>query len=148
MAAKAPTTITMKATNLPHIFLIDIDDSGLLKECAVVNQFADGSIAYVEIDSLHTIDKARIKKVITSVHADKYPLHELLSQAKFSNGLNGLDYIHTNFVKIKRPRGARSTQNSISAISASLASDTLIGSDFTNPAEASLDSATKTFSNI
>ena len=144
-APKAPTAIVKKPTNLPHIFLIDIDDSGLLKECAVVKEFDDGSLAYVEIDSLHAIDKARIKKVITSVHADKYALHELLSQAKFSNGLNGLDYIHANFVKIKRPRGARSSQNSISSINANYASDSLIGSEFSNPAEVSLDTATKTF---
>jgi hypothetical protein len=140
---KAPTKIEKKATNLNHIFLIDIDDSGLLRECAVLNEFPDGSIAYVIIDTLHPIDKARIKKVVTSQHADKYPLFELLSQARFSNGLNGLDYIHSNFVKMKRPKGARMTQDSLSSLNANLVSDGMIGSDFVNPAEASLDSNTK-----
>jgi len=139
----ASTKVEKKATNLKHIFLIDIDDTGLLRECAVVNEFDDGSLAYILIDTLHPIDKARLKKVVTSQHADKYPLYELLSHAKFSNGLNGLDYMHTNFVKMKRPKGARLTQDTLSSINSNLASDTFIGSDFANPAEVNMDGATK-----
>lgn len=131
--------IEMKATNIPHIFMIDIDDSGMYRECAVVKLFEDGSIAYVQIDTLHPIDKARLKKVVTSIHADKYPLFELLSQAKFSNGLNALDYIHTNFVKIKRPKGASMTSNSILSTSIFKDADHMIGADFVNPAEAMLE---------
>lgn len=140
---QAPSKIEKKPTSLPHIFLIDIDDTGIFRECAVVKEFDDGSIAYVIIDTLHAIDKARIKKVVTSVHANKYPLYELLSQAKFTNGLNGLDYIHTNFVKIKRPKGAKLTQDSLLSISSHLESGSMIGADFVNPAEATLDAASK-----
>jgi hypothetical protein len=143
--AKKPNKIAMQKTNLPHIALVDVDESGLLKECAIVKEFDDGSIAYVDLGALHAIDKARIKKVVTSIHADKYPLFELLSQAKFSNGLNGLDYIHANFVKIKRPKGARASQDSLMNINSNLAGNTMIGSDFSNPAEVGLDQATKQF---
>jgi len=137
--------IEMKATNIPHIFMVDIDDSGMYRECAIVKLFDDGSIAYVQVDTLHPIDKARLKKVVTSIHADKYPLYELLSQAKFSNGLNALDYVHTNFVKIKRPKGTSMTSNSILSTSIFKDADHMIGSDFVNPAEALLDQTTKTF---
>lgn len=136
--------IVKKPTNLPHIFLIDTDDSGLWKECAVLKEWDDGSISYVVVDTLHPIDKARIKKVVISMHADKYPLYELLSQARFSNGLNGLDYIHSNFAKMKRPKGARASQGSLSDLSTKI-SDNLIGSEFTNPSEVNLDMATKQF---
>lgn len=135
--------IEKKPTNLPHVFLIDVDDSGIFRECAVVKEFDDGSVAYIVVDSLHAIDKSRLKKVVTSQHADKYPLYELLSQAKFSNGLNGLDYMHSNFVKMKRPKGARLSQDSLLSISSNLASDTVIGSEFVNPAEALMDPATR-----
>lgn len=143
MASKE-TKIEMKPTSLPHIFLIDWDDTGILQEIAVVAQFPDGSIAGVKIAELHAIDKARIKKVVSSVHSDKYPLWELLSQAKFSNGLNGLDYVHHNFVKMKRPKGAKLSQDSLSSFNYKVA-DQVVGSEFANPAEVTLDHATKTF---
>lgn len=142
---KAAAKIKLQPTSLPHIFLCDVDDSGLLKEVAIVKEYEDGSIAYVDIGSLHQIDKARIKKVVTGQHSDKYPLWELLSQARFSNGINALDYVHVNFVKIKRPKGARATQESLSNLSLGRMSDNFIGSDFSNPAEANLDQATKQF---
>lgn len=143
-AAATASSIEMKPTSLPHIFLCDIDDSGLLKEIMVVKKFNDGSIYYIEIDSLHKIDKGRIKKIVTSTHADKYEAWELLSQAQLSNGMNALDFFHSNNVKVKRPKGAKATAGGLETLG-SLTSDKMIGADFVNPAEATLDPATKTF---
>jgi hypothetical protein len=142
--AKAKDGIELTATSLPHIYLCDIDDSGLLKEIMVVKKFKDGSIYYVEIDSLHPIDKGRIKKIVTSQHADKYECWELLSQAKLSNGMNALDFFHTNNVKVKRPRGAKATSVSLENTPA-YGTDRMIGEDFVNPAEAMLDKSSKVF---
>lgn len=141
---QAKETIELTATSLPHIFLCDIDDSGLLKEIMVVKKFKDGSIYYVEIDPLHNIDKGRIKKIVSSQHADKYECWELLSQARLSNGMNALDFFHSNNVKVKRPRGARAASGGLEQI-ASYGTDKLIGSDFSNPSEAHLDKATGVF---
>jgi hypothetical protein len=138
-------TIELQPTSLPHIFLCDVDDSGLLKEIALVKRFSDGSIYYIEIDSLHAIDKSRIKKIVTSQHADKYELWELMSQSKLSNGMNALDFFHSNNVKVKRPKGARASSGSLETVPA-YGTDKMIGSDFVNPAEATLDPATKNFS--
>ena len=137
-------TIELTPTSLPHIFLCDIDESGLLKEVMVVKKFKDGSIYYVEIDTLHPIDKGRIKKIVSSQHADKYECWELLSQARLSNGMNALDFFHTNNVKVKRPRGARATSVSLESTPA-YATDRMIGEDFVNPAEVSLDKNSKVF---
>ena len=93
-------------TDLNHVFLIEWNDDGILKEIAVVAEKPDGTIYGIEIDKLHTIDKARLKRFLVSVHADKYPLWELLSQGKLNNGTNALDFFHMNYVKVKRPRGA------------------------------------------
>lgn len=135
--------IVLKPTTLKHIFLCDIDDSGLLKEVAVMKKFGDGSIFYIDVDPLHPIDKARLKRIITSSHADKYELWELMAQAKLSNGMNALDFFHANFVKVKRPKGARSSTNTLA--NAPTVSDRMIGSDFANPAEVNMDTATKMF---
>lgn len=104
--AQAPVKIEKRPTDLHHVFLIDWNDDGILKEIAVVSEMPDGTLYGVEIDKLHPIDKARLKKFLVSVHADKYPLWELLSQGKLNNGVNPLDFFHMNYVKIKRPRGA------------------------------------------
>jgi hypothetical protein len=142
MAAK--DNIELKPTSLPHIFLCDIDDSGLLKEIMLVKKFKDGSIYYIEIDPLHQIDKGRIKKIVSSQHADKYEAWELLSQTKLSNGMNALDFFHSNNVRVKRPRGARASAGSLESVQA-YGSDKMIGSDFANPAEVTLDPTTKNF---
>jgi hypothetical protein len=136
--------IELTPTSLHHIFLCDVDDSGLLKEIMLVKKFKDGSIYYIEIDPLHNIDKGRIKKIVTSQHADKYEGWELLSQTRLSNGMNALDFFHSNNVKVKRPRGAKSSSGSLETVQA-YGTDKMVGSDFVNPAEANLDPTTKTF---
>ena len=133
------------ATDLPHIFRVDIDDSGLLQEVAIVKEENDGTIYYIPVSPLHTIDKQRLKKIVTSVHAEKYPLWELLSQATLSNGMNALDFFHFNAIKVKRPKGALSSHDTLAGVSVKRGIDTMIGSDFSNPAEATLDKNTKTF---
>jgi hypothetical protein len=127
--ATAPVKIEKRKTDLMHVYLIDWNDDGILKEVAVVMEAPDGTLYGIEVDKLHPIDKARLKKFLVSVHADKYPLWELLSQGKLNNGVNPLDFFHMNYVKIKRPRGA--------VLGGGLAtvevygSDAQIGSEFT-----------------
>ena len=139
-------TIELTPTSMPHVFLCDVDDSGLMKEIALVKKFKDGSIYYIEIESLHNIDKSRLKKIVTGQHANKYELWELMSQAKLSNGMNALDFFHTNNVKVKRPRGARAVQGQgLESVGAYADNGTMVGSNFVNPAEATLDQTTKNF---
>ena len=130
MATQA-TKIEKRQTQFRHVYLIDWNDDGLQREIAVVMEAPDGTIYGIEIDKLHPIDKARLKKFITSVHADKYPLWELLSQGKLNNGMNALDFFHANYVKVKRPRGAviGGTLSSIQVYS----NESMIGSEFSDP---------------
>lgn len=131
--AKAPVNpnrIDKRATNLPNVYLIDWNNDGLLKEIAVVMEANDGTIYGMEIDKLHRIDKMRLKKFLVSIHADKYPLWDLLSQGTLNNGMNALSFFHTNYVKVKRPRGAI-LGGGLASIEVSGGSDSLIGSSFT-----------------
>jgi hypothetical protein len=103
----AVVRIEKRPTQLRHVFLIDWNDSGIFKEVAVVKEDeTDGTIYGILVDMLHPIDQSRLKKIVTSQHADKYPLWELMSQMTLKNGYNALDFFHANYVKVKRPRGA------------------------------------------
>lgn len=126
------TKIEKRKTALNHVFLIDWNDDGILREIAIVMETDDGSIFGIEVDKLHPIDKSRLKKVITSIHADKYPLWELLSQGRLNNGLNALDFFHTNYVKTKRPRGA-AIGGSLATIQLDADDGRQIGADFADP---------------
>ncbi len=131
MATAAPrgAKIEKRPTNMKHVYLIDWNDDGLLKEIAVVMEAQDGTIYGIEVDKLHPIDKSRLKKFLVSVHADKYPLWELLSQGKLNNGINALDFFHANYVKVKRPRGSI-LGGGLASVEV-YASDRQIGSEFT-----------------
>jgi len=128
----AVTKIEKRATDLRHVFLIDWNDDGMLKEIALVMETQDGTLFGIEVDRLHPIDKARLKKVIMSVHADKYPLWELLSQGRLNNGINALDFFHANYVKVKRPRGAV-IGGGLASVALDLDDDKIIGSSFSDP---------------
>lgn len=123
------TKIEKRKTDLMHVWLIDWNDDGILKEIAVVSETPDGTIYGIEVDKLHPIDKARLKRFLVSVHSDKYPLWELLSQGKLNNGTNALDFFHMNYVKVKRPRGAV-LGGGLASVEV-YGSDAQIGSEFT-----------------
>lgn len=140
-AAPAASKIQKRGTDLPNVFLIDWNDDGILKEIAVVMETPDGTIYGIEVDRLHQIDKARLKKFLVSVHADKYPLWELLSQGRLNNGMNALDFFHMNYVKIKRPRGAI-LGGGLASVEVYKGTDSLIGSDFTKGDNGTVSSET------
>jgi hypothetical protein len=127
--SQAPAKIEKRKTDLHHVWLVDWNDDGILKEIAIVMEAPDGTLYGIEVDKLHPIDKARLKKFLVSIHADKYPLWELLSQGKLNNGINPLDFFHMNYVKIKRPRGAV-LGGGLASIEV-YGSDAQIGSEFT-----------------
>jgi len=104
------STNVRQTVKLHHIEYIDVDNDGILEEIAVVKRSEDGTIHYINIAPLDPIDKARLKRIVTSQHADKYPLWELLSQSKLENGMNALDFFHSNLIKVKRGTGTTSTQ--------------------------------------
>jgi hypothetical protein len=130
MAAK--TKIEKRPTDLKHVWLVDWNDDGLLKEIAIVKETADGTLFGIEVDKLHPIDKKRLKSVITSVHADKYPLWELLSQGRLNNGMNALDFFHMNYVKVKRPKGAV-IGGGLASVELGGDDDKMIGAEFADP---------------
>lgn len=123
---------------LHHIEQLDIDETGLLQEVAIVKREEDGTVHFIQVDSLHPLDKSRLKKIVTSQHADKYPLWELMSQAKLSNGMNALDFFHYNFVKVKRAPGSIRPGSSL-ADAPLIAEKSNVSEGFTDPSKATRD---------
>jgi molybdenum cofactor biosynthesis enzyme MoaA len=122
---------------LNHVEYIDVNNDGIVEEIAVVKRSEDGTIHYIDIAPLDNIDKARLKRIVTSQHADKYPLWELLAQSKLENGMNALDFFHSNLIKVKRGQGTTSTQfgGGLAGIS-NTGTAKMPGMEFSNPAEA------------
>lgn len=137
----------MASGKLHHVEMLDIDESGILTEVCIVKKDEEGNIFYINNETLHPIDKARLKKIVTSQHADKYPLWELLSQARLSNGMNALDYFHYNFVKVKRAPGSKLMSAGLTGLTTTtsqlseLAGDKIIGSETADAFAAEVDHA-------
>lgn len=137
-AAKNANLIEKRKTNTEYIYLIDWYDDGIFREFALVKEAEDGTLFGIEVAKLHPIDKGRLKKFITGTHAGKYELWELLSQGRLANGVNALDFFHSNYVKQKRPRGAvlGGGLATVDLSSFPEEGDSLIGAGFTQgPAE-------------
>lgn len=132
---------TAKPFENKHVKFMDVNNDGLLEEIAVVKQWDDGSFSYVLVTALSNLNKGRLKALVTSQHADKYQLWEIMSQSKLSNGLNALDFFHNNFVKIFRPQGSLATSMGGGLATASIVSNRPIGQEFTDPASAVPDGA-------
>lgn len=82
-------------TPFQHVFMIDVQDNGQFREVAVLKEDKNtGTVVYIDVALLDNFDKGRLKKIVTSVHADKYALWELMSQVQLPNGINALDYFH------------------------------------------------------
>jgi hypothetical protein len=145
-AAPAPNTnvggIVMHPTPLKHVFYIDVADNGQFKEVAVVKEWPNGSLSYIDISLIDNVDRGRLKKVLTGGHADKYPLWDLLSQERLSNGKNALDYFH-QMVKVKKAPGhvdnLMTGGGSLFDPSVRAESSAVVGSAFTDTASAVAD---------
>lgn len=130
-------------TPMKHVYYVDINDNGQFKEVAVVKEWPNGSLSYIDIALIDNVDRGRLKKVLTGGHADKYPLWELLAQERLSNGKNGLDYFH-QMVRTKKAPGhvdnLMTGGGSLFDPGVRSESSAVIGSQFTDTASAVVDS--------
>lgn len=130
--------ISIHPTALRHVFYMDVNDDGILREIALVKKWEDGSISYVDIALCDNIDKGRLKKVVTGHHADKYQLWELLDMERLSNGINGLDYFH-QMTRMKRMPGTSvNTVFGGGLANVRAESNQMVGSGFTDTASGTM----------
>lgn len=141
---EAPKIEKFPVQGVNHVFLIDWDDNGILREVAVLKEHTTGQIDGILVDQLHPYDRKRLQRFIASVHSDKYQLWELLSQGKLNNGMNALDFFHLNYKRTKYPRGAirggsvASLATTINLASIQQDDGKIIGSSMSDPASAQI----------
>lgn len=121
-----------------HIRNVDINNDGLLEQIVVVKEWEDGSLSYIDVAKLADIDKGRLKGILQSQHAQHYPVWELLSMTRLSNGINALDFFHTNNLISQQlsEHAKRAKYQGGGLESAKVTTNDLIGGDFTDPASA------------
>lgn len=134
----------LKSTSMNHIFYFDVEGDGRLREVAVVKaaKAQDGSVQsiyYIDIALLDSVDKGRLKALVTGTHADKYELWDLMSQQPLNNGKNALDYFH-QLVKTVHGPGATNTALGGGLAGVRAEGTAMVGSEFGDPAGASLES--------
>lgn len=137
VAAPERPSIPKQKTAFQHVFLVDINDNGILREVAVLKEDPiSGTLIYIDIALLDNIDKGRLKRLVTSVHADKYALWELMDQDRLPNGMNALDYFH-QMTRTKAAPGYVNTSMGGGLAGARMESSS-IAAGFTNANQAAL----------
>lgn len=126
----------MAETQINHIDYLDVRKDGTKREVAIVKRWADGTIHYIDVPSLSPIDKSRLKAALAMPAAKTMPLWEVLSTITLNNGINALDYFHSNHIKVIKgtDKDGKITGGLDSVDTTGVGS--MIGSEFTNPAEA------------
>lgn len=122
-----------------HVRLVDYDGSGIKREIAVLKEFKDGTVSYIQLDLLDRFDLSRMRQAIEGPHGAQYELYEILSNINLSNGMNALDYFH-QIAKIKPGDGTVTPQvaprRSVRNARKDDARTKVIGSEFSDPTSA------------
>lgn len=77
----------------PHIEFLELEKD-VAKECAIIKEYSNGDIAFMDLSELDDIDKTRLLSIIRTEHASQFPLWKLMSNTTLGNGVNALEYFH------------------------------------------------------
>lgn len=92
----------------PHIKWLELNQDGILHECAIMKTDPHGNIYYFELGKIDNIDKQRMARLLQNRNADRLELWDLMSSTTLNNGVNALTYFH-QLVKIISPMGTKYT---------------------------------------
>lgn len=88
----------------PHVAWIDLNNDGILHECAIMKREPSGNIWYFKINNLDSVDKRRLVSILVDRNARNFALWDLMAQRTLGNGVNALSYFH-QLVKQLTPNG-------------------------------------------
>lgn len=97
-------TITQRQGAHTHIKWLDLQQNGLMVECAIMKEDAQGNIYYFPLGGLDSIDKGRMARILQNRNSNNFPLWDLMSQTTLNNGVNALTFFH-QLVKVISPDG-------------------------------------------
>ena len=78
----------------PHIFWIDLEQNGVLVQCAVMRRDGQGNIYYIPLENMDDVDRMRLLRIVRNRNANNFELWDLMSNITLNNGVNALEYFH------------------------------------------------------
>lgn len=74
---------------------IDLENNGVMIECAILKKFPNGDVYFFALSSLDNIDKQRLRNILLHKSAALYTeLWSMLEQHTLGNGMNALLYFN------------------------------------------------------
>jgi hypothetical protein len=101
------TDVTYKHQNspqFPHIEWLELNNDGILYECAVMKRDPTGNVLFFKTNDLDEIDKRRLAGILMDRNARNFELWDLMAQKTLGNGVNALAYFH-QLVRQLTPNG-------------------------------------------
>lgn len=88
----------------PHVKWIELNNDGVLHECAVLKEDSIGNLFYFQINHLDEIDKRRLAGILMDRNARTMELWDIMVNKTLGNGVNALQYFH-QLAKVLTPSG-------------------------------------------
>lgn len=104
---EAASNVTYKHTNsqeYPHVEWLELNNDGILHECAILKRDEHGNILFFKTNDLDEIDKRRLAGILMDRNARTFELYDLMAQKTLGNGMNALVYFH-QLVRQLTPNG-------------------------------------------
>lgn len=101
------TQVTYKAQKsreYPHIEWLELNNDGILHECAVMKRDASGNVLFFKTNDLDEIDKRRLAGILMDRMSRTLELYDLMSNKTLGNGVNALIYF-SQLVQQLTPNG-------------------------------------------
>lgn len=81
-----------KSGQFPHIEWIELNNDGIMHECAVMKRDAVGNVLFFKTNDLDEIDKKRLTGILMDRNARNFELWDLMANKTLGNGMNALVY--------------------------------------------------------
>lgn len=88
----------------PHVEWIELNNDGILHECAIMRRDANGNVLFFKTNDLDEIDKRRLAGILMDRNSRSFELWDLMAQKTLGNGMNALAYFH-QLVRQLTPNG-------------------------------------------
>lgn len=88
----------------PHIEWLELNNDGILHECAVMRRDPSGNVLFFKTNDLDEIDKRRLAGILMDRNSRSFELWDLMAQKTLGNGMNALSYFH-QLVRQLTPNG-------------------------------------------
>jgi hypothetical protein len=100
-----PNQINPIAGSYKFLEWVDLENNGVVVECAILKRFPNGDIAFFPLSALDMIDKQRLRNILIHRSVSMYnELWSLLEQQTLGNGMNALLYFN-QLAKIRTVNG-------------------------------------------